>query len=83
MKSDFRTVGKRELLCIPMFGRDLWLAGFMFIDRTDRAKGIQSLDRTVRMLRKGTSVVVFGEPVPTSSLTLESRDALIAAPSST
>jgi 1-acyl-sn-glycerol-3-phosphate acyltransferase len=135
MKSDFRMVSKRELLYVPVFGWALWLAGFVFVDRTDRAKAIRSLDRTVRMLHKGTSVVVFaegtrsrdgrllpfkkggfilalqaavpvvpvsirgghevlpkgslrirpgtidivfGEPVPTSSFTLESKDALIA-----
>jgi len=135
MKSDFRMVSKRELLYIPVFGWALWFAGFVFIDRTDRAKAIRSLDRTARMIRKGTSIVVFaegtrspdgrllpfkkggfilalqmgipvvpvsirgghevlpkgslrirpgtidvvfGEPVPTSSFTLESKDALIA-----
>ena len=61
MKSDFRMVSKRELLYIPVFGWALWLAGFVFIDRTDRAKAIRSLDRTARMFRKGTSVVVFAE----------------------
>jgi len=136
MKSDFRMVSKRELLYVPVFGWALWFAGFVFIDRTDRAKAIQSLDRTARMFRKGTSVVVFaegtrspdrrllpfkkggfilalqagvpivpvsirgghdvlpkgslrirpgiievvfGEPVPTSSYSLETRDDLIAA----
>lgn len=135
MKSDFRMVSKRELLYIPVFGWALWFAGFVFIDRADRAKAIRSLDRTARMIRKGTSIVVFaegtrspdgrllpfkkggfilalqmgipvvpvsirgghevlpkgslrirpgtidvvfGEPVPTSSFTLESKDALIA-----
>jgi 1-acyl-sn-glycerol-3-phosphate acyltransferase len=61
MKPDFRMVAKRELLYIPVFGWALWLAGFVFIDRADRAKAIRSLDRTVRMFRKGTSIVVFAE----------------------
>jgi 1-acyl-sn-glycerol-3-phosphate acyltransferase len=61
MKPDFRMVAKRELLYIPVFGWALWLAGFVFIDRTDRAKAIRSLDRTTRMIRKRTSVVVFAE----------------------
>jgi 1-acyl-sn-glycerol-3-phosphate acyltransferase len=61
MKSDFRMVSRRELLYVPIFGWALWFAGFVFIDRTDRAKAIRSLDRTARMIRKGTSVVVFAE----------------------
>jgi 1-acyl-sn-glycerol-3-phosphate acyltransferase len=61
MKSDFRMVSKRELLYIPVFGWALWFAGFVFIDRTDRAKAIRSLDRTSRLIRNGTSIVVFAE----------------------
>lgn len=61
IKPDFRMVAKRELLYIPVFGWALWLAGFVFIDRTDRAKAIRSLERTTRMIRKKTSVVVFAE----------------------
>jgi len=61
MPSDFRIVAKRELLYIPIFGWALWLAGFIFIDRADREKAIRRLDRTVRTIRRGTSVVVFVE----------------------
>jgi len=61
MPTDFRIVAKRELLYIPIFGWALWLAGFIFIDRTDREKAIRRLDRTVRIVRRGVSVVVFAE----------------------
>src|SRR3989441_4380122 len=61
MPTDFRIVAKRELLYIPIFGWALWLAGFIFIDRADREKAIRRLDRTVRTIRRGTSVVVFVE----------------------
>jgi len=61
MPTDFRIVAKRELLYIPIFGWALWLAGFIFIDRTDREKAIRRLDRAVRIIRRGVSVVVFAE----------------------
>lgn len=61
MRSDFRMVSKRELLYVPVFGWALWFAGFVFIDRTDRAKAIRSLDRTALLIRKGRSIVVFAE----------------------
>jgi 1-acyl-sn-glycerol-3-phosphate acyltransferase len=61
MPTDFRIVAKRELLYIPIFGWALWLAGFIFIDRSDRERAIRRLERTVRTIRRGTSVVVFAE----------------------
>jgi len=61
MPVDFRIVAKRELLYIPIFGWALWLAGFIFIDRSDRDRAIRRLDRAVRIVRRGTSVVVFAE----------------------
>jgi len=61
MPTDFRIVAKRELLYIPIFGWALWLAGFIFIDRTDREKAIRRLGRTLRIIRRGVSVIVFAE----------------------
>src|SRR3989442_56111 len=61
MPSDFRMVAKRELLMIPIFGWALWLAGFIFIDRSDREKASRKLERTVRTSGRGRSVVVFAE----------------------
>ena len=61
MPTDFRMVAKRELLYIPIFGWALWLAGFIFIERTDRDKAIRRLERTLSTIRRGTSVVVFVE----------------------
>ncbi|HEU4400587.1 MAG TPA: lysophospholipid acyltransferase family protein, partial [Candidatus Polarisedimenticolia bacterium] len=61
MPTDFRMVAKRELLLIPIFGWALWLAGFVFVDRADREKAIRTLDRAVRKIHRGTSIVVFAE----------------------
>ncbi len=61
MPTDFRMVAKRELVYIPIFGWALWLAGFIFIDRADRERAIRRLDRTLRTIRSGISIVVFAE----------------------
>lgn len=61
MPADFRVVAKRSLLYVPIFGQALWLAGFIFIDRSNRDQAIRGLDRAAERLRRGTSVVVFAE----------------------
>jgi 1-acyl-sn-glycerol-3-phosphate acyltransferase len=61
MPADFRMVAKRSLLFVPIFGWALWLAGFLFIDRSNRERAIRTLDRAARRLRGGTSIVVFAE----------------------
>jgi len=61
MPVDFRVVAKRSLLYVPVFGWALWLAGFIFIDRSNRDQAIKSLDRAAGRLRRGTSVAIFAE----------------------
>jgi len=61
MPVDFRVVAKRSLLYVPVFGWALWLAGFIFIDRSNRDQAIKTLDRTTGRLRRGTSVAIFAE----------------------
>ena len=61
MPVDFRVVAKRSLLYVPVFGWALWLAGFIFIDRSNREQAIKSLDRATGRLRSGTSVAIFAE----------------------
>lgn len=61
MPVDVRIVAKRELVFIPLFGWALWLAGFVFVDRRDRPRAIQSLDRAVDRLRAGQSITIFAE----------------------
>lgn len=57
----FRTLAKRELFLIPLFGWVLALAGFVGIDRSHRDKAIRSLDRAAVKIRKGTSLLVYAE----------------------
>jgi 1-acyl-sn-glycerol-3-phosphate acyltransferase len=61
MPADFRMVAKKSLLHIPIFGWALWLAGFLFIDRSNRERAIGTLARAAERLRRGTSIVVFAE----------------------
>lgn len=61
MPGDFRIVAKKELLYIPIFGWALWLAGFPFIDRGSRERAIRTLEKTARLFKKATSVVIFPE----------------------
>lgn len=61
MPVDFRMIAKRSLLYIPIFGWALWLAGFVFIDRGNRAGAIRVLNRAVTRIRGGISLVFFAE----------------------
>jgi 1-acyl-sn-glycerol-3-phosphate acyltransferase len=61
MPADFRMVAKKSLLYVPIFGQALWLAGFLFIDRSHRDRAIGTLGRAGDRLKRGTSIVVFAE----------------------
>lgn len=58
---DLRFLAKRELFRIPVFGWYLRLAGFVEVDRRDRARALESLRRAAARVRAGTSLVVFPE----------------------
>ena len=57
----FRWLAKAELFKIPIFGRGMRGAGYISIDRSNRSSAIQSLDRAARIIRNGTSVMIFPE----------------------
>jgi 1-acyl-sn-glycerol-3-phosphate acyltransferase len=63
-------VAKRSLLFVPIFGWALWLAGFFFIDRSNRERAVRTLDRAAARLRQGTSIVVFAEGTRSTDGTL-------------
>lgn len=56
-----RMVAKRVLFFIPIFGWSLWMCGFIPIDRSDRERAIESLEKAARRIRAGISVLVFPE----------------------
>ena len=54
-------VAKRSLLILPLFSWGMWLAGFVFINRSSRAKALRSMEQAGRRLPKGRSILVFPE----------------------
>jgi 1-acyl-sn-glycerol-3-phosphate acyltransferase len=56
-----RFVAKQELFRIPLFGGILHHAGFIPIDRLNRAEAIRSLETAAERLRAGNTLVLFAE----------------------
>jgi 1-acyl-sn-glycerol-3-phosphate acyltransferase len=56
-----RFVSKRTIFWIPVLGQAMAVAGFIPIDRQDRASAIRSLSRATEEIRKGASVILFPE----------------------
>lgn len=57
----FRWLAKVELFSIPIFGFAMKRAGYISIDRSDRKAAILSLNRAAKIIRDGTSVLIFPE----------------------
>jgi len=57
----FRWIAKQELLKIPFFGHCLNSSRNIFIDRTDRASAIASIQDGMAMLPGGAGVMCFAE----------------------
>jgi len=58
---NFRYVAKSQLRWVPILGWTLWIAKFVFVDRSNRAKAIASLEAAGRRIRNGISIVVHPE----------------------
>jgi len=57
----FRWLAKAELYKIPIFGYAMKRAGYISIDRSDRKSAIESLNKAVKIIRDGISVIIFPE----------------------
>jgi 1-acyl-sn-glycerol-3-phosphate acyltransferase len=57
----WRFVAKKELARVPIFGQALVASGHVIIDRGNRARAVESLRRAARIIRAGTTVIVFPE----------------------
>ncbi len=57
----FRWLAKAELFRIPLFGRAMRGAGYIPIDRRNRAAAFQSLGEAAAKIRAGASIVIFPE----------------------
>jgi 1-acyl-sn-glycerol-3-phosphate acyltransferase len=58
---NLRFIAKSQLRWVPLLGWYLWLAGHIFVDRGKTRRAIASLDRAVRQIRSGVSLIVFVE----------------------
>jgi 1-acyl-sn-glycerol-3-phosphate acyltransferase len=56
-----RFVSKRTIFWIPVLGQAMAVAGFIAIDRQDRASAIRSLSRATETIRRGASIILFPE----------------------
>ena len=56
-----RFVAKRELFRVPILGRAMLAVGHVPIDRAARKSAFEAYDEAARMIRGGTSVLVFPE----------------------
>lgn len=57
----FRYVAKSQLKWVPLIGWYLALAGHVFVNRSNRAKAIASLDAAAAKIRGGTSIFLYPE----------------------
>lgn len=57
----FRWIIKKELLKIPLFGYALLASRNIFIDRSNTKGSIESINRGMKRLPKGTCIMVFAE----------------------
>ena len=57
----YRWFIKREVLKIPLFGYGLYASRNIFIDRSNTAKAIESINKGIDRLPKGVSIMVFAE----------------------
>jgi len=57
----FRWVIKKEILKIPLFGVALYASRNIFIDRSNTASAVESINRGLNRLPGGASVMIFAE----------------------
>ena len=61
LPTETKFVAKHSLFRIPFLGLAMRRAGFISIDRTNRARAIQSLELAAARVRAGNSVILFPE----------------------
>lgn len=57
----YRWFIKKEILKIPLFGYGLYASRNIFIDRSNTARAIESINKGMERLPKGVSLMVFAE----------------------
>ncbi|MBL1231861.1 MAG: lysophospholipid acyltransferase family protein [Vicingaceae bacterium] len=54
-------IGKKELIWTPVVGWYMWVAGHIFVDRTNKKKALKSITKAAKKISEGKSVVLFAE----------------------
>jgi len=54
-------IAKHTLFWIPVFGQGMWAAGHISINRSNREKSFESIERAAASIREGKNVLVFPE----------------------
>lgn len=57
----FSWLAKEELFRVPVMGRAMSATGYIPIDRSDRRKALESMNKAAMRVRNGTSIVIFPE----------------------
>jgi 1-acyl-sn-glycerol-3-phosphate acyltransferase len=60
-------IAKKELAYVPVLGWVIWLAQFILIDRSNRARAIASLHDAAKRIHAGQSIIAFPEGTRTRS----------------
>ena len=54
-------IGKKELAWVPILGWYMFIAGHIFIDRSDRRKAVSRLSAAALKIKSGKNVIMFPE----------------------
>ncbi len=60
-----RFLAKRSIFSVPVLGWSIRAAGFVPVDRGDRARGTTAVDACLKLLKAGRSILVFPEETRT------------------
>ncbi len=58
---NLRFIAKKELKYVPVLGWYMQVAKFIFIDRGNRRRAVESMDRAGERIRSGISIIAFPE----------------------
>ncbi len=60
-------IGKKELIWMPVVGWYMFIAGHIFIDRSNKRKAVESLKKAALKIKNGKSVVMYPEGTRTKT----------------
>jgi 1-acyl-sn-glycerol-3-phosphate acyltransferase len=61
LRTNLRFIAKKELAWVPFLGWYMVATGMIFVDRSKRASGIESMQRAGRRIRAGASIIAYPE----------------------